>query len=104
MEMLSRNQANSKKSQKQDTKRLQVNIEAATLDTFDFVADRLGMSRTSIINNFVTRVAATGSIPYTNQLTEREMADKNLMEAMELIPSRSVEKMSQLSEWLSEDE
>ncbi|KRM55844.1 type II toxin-antitoxin system RelB/DinJ family antitoxin [Lacticaseibacillus sharpeae] len=58
----------------EDTTRIQIYVDSNRLREADSTINRLGLTKSAVINALLARIAATGSIPFSLTLTTEEMA------------------------------
>lgn len=92
------------KNEKNDQKKLQVNIDKELAQNVDAILDSLGMNPTVLITALYKRVAAQGEIPFPLALTDREKALIGLAKAIDRVPSKHLNTPEDLAEWLENDE
>lgn len=92
------------KNEKNDQKKLQVNIDKELAQNVDAILDSLGMNPTVLITALYKRVAAQGENPFPLALTDREKALIGLAKAIDRVPSKHLNTPEDLAEWLENDE
>lgn len=92
------------KNEKNDQKKLQVNIDKELAQNVDAILDSLGMNPTVLITALYKRVAAQGEIPFPLALADREKALIGLAKAIDRVPSKHLNTPEDLAEWLENDE
>lgn len=85
------------------TKRVQVKVNRELSVRVEAILKQLGITQTTLINALYSRVAALGKVPFAMELTDKELAQLNLEDAVKDIPARTIENPEEFSKWLDED-
>lgn len=85
------------------TKRVQVKVNRELSVRVDAILKQLGITQTALINALYSRVAALGKVPFSMELTDRELAQLDLEDAVKDVPARTIDSPEEFSKWLDED-
>lgn len=70
-------------------KRVQVQVDSSLLEQSEYILDALGLNVTTYLNMSLKRLTASNGLPFTTSLTEQELSDKLLFEAINQLPAKS---------------
>lgn len=85
-------------------KKLQANVDKDADEQARLVLDRLGFSVSSVVNAMLKRIAAEGRIPFSLELTEDEVLDIRLSQAVSKAQIPVISGKQAVADYLLEDE
>lgn len=85
-------------------KKLQANVDKDADEQARLVLDRLGFSVSSVVNALLKRIAAEGKIPFSLELTEDEVLDIRLSQAVSKAKIPVISGKQAVADYLLEDE
>lgn len=85
-------------------KRIQAQINRSLADEGDVILDRLGMTPTTAITMFYTRLVAQGGLPFPAELTAREKDELAIQKLTADLPVEELNTPEKIKEWAEKDE
>lgn len=85
-------------------KRIQAQINRSLADEGDAILERLGMTPTTAITMFYTRLVAKGGLPFSTELTEREKNELAIQQLTADLPITKLDTPEKIKEWADKDD
>lgn len=85
-------------------KRIQVQVDENLAREAEEVLAAVGLNSTTAITAFYKRIVSFGGIPFSIELSEREKANRRLLQATKTLPAKRLNTDEEIEAWLSEDE
>lgn len=85
-------------------KRVQVQMDSSLADEGNAILDRLGMTQSSAITMFYTRLVAKGGLPFSTELTEREKNELAIQQLTADLPVTELDTPEKIKEWADKDD
>ncbi|WP_429971603.1 type II toxin-antitoxin system RelB/DinJ family antitoxin [Fructilactobacillus sp. Tb1] len=86
-----------------EKKRIQVQIDQELANKTEEVLEELGLTTTTAINMFLKRVVATGSIPFSVNLTEREKNLIGILDKSRQLPVITLSSKKEVEDWFNDE-
>ncbi|KRM55368.1 type II toxin-antitoxin system RelB/DinJ family antitoxin [Lacticaseibacillus sharpeae] len=86
-----------------DTKTITVKVNRELADQVEITLKNLGITQTALINLLYKKVAVLGKVPFALKLTDAEVAQLDLEDAVKDISARTIDNPDEFDQWLNED-
>lgn len=85
-------------------KRIQAQINRSLADEGDAILNRLGITPTTAITMFYTRLVAQGGLPFSTELTKREKDELAIQKLTADLPVEELNTPEKIKEWVEKDD
>lgn len=86
------------------TKKVQANVDAELKRDAENVIKEVGLTPSLVINSLYKEIVATGRIPLSFSLTDRQKADLDLLRVSKALPVRTLGSKKEIEDFFNEDD
>lgn len=86
------------------TSKVQANVDRDLKNNAETIIKEVGLTPTAIINGLYRKIVATGKIPFDFSLTQDQMADFELKNAVKKLPVKTLRTRQEIEDFFNNED